>query len=180
MNYADRAPDGYLMVGIVGKAKGLQGQVRIRPTTDDPDRFLVLAGVYWRVDGVYSRAVFKEITVRNGEVLAIFAGHEDRTAAERLTGRELFVPRAEAIPLKNGQYYIADLIGCEVYNDTGALIGTLREVMQSGAADVYALQGAQGEVLFPALKDVLAQVDVQAKRIVVNTRRFNEVAVFAH
>ncbi|MGN1234501.1 MAG: ribosome maturation factor RimM, partial [Christensenellaceae bacterium] len=93
-----------------------------------------------------------------------------------MRGKRITVPFEERMPLPEGQYYIAELIGCRVEDETGKLIGTLTDVMQA-ATDIYTIDTGSKEILFPVAAGVVTEVDVSAKRIVVDRKRFGEVAV---
>ena len=101
----------------------------------------------------------------------------DRDAAEKLRGKELTVPREEAV-IADGRVFIADLIGCEVSFTDGETLGVLEDVLQYGAADVYVVRGAKGRVLFPALARVIKEEDPSAGVIALDREAFSEVAVY--
>ena len=95
-------------------------------------------------------------------------GVADRNAAELYRRRELYVPREDAVPLDEDEYYVADLIGMDVYREEG-LLGKLREVMQTGANDVYVVDSPEfGEVLIPAIKACIMKVDPAEGRMDVH------------
>lgn len=101
-------------------------------------------------------------------MLVHFEGVADRDAAQALRGTYLFVPASEAPPLPEGEFWPHELIGCEVITDGGRKLGRLREVIRTPANDVWSVRGDDGsDILVPALKDVVGDVDVQARRIVV-------------
>jgi len=101
-------------------------------------------------------------------MLVFFEGIKDRDAAEALQGTYLFVPASAVPPLPEGEFWPHELIGCEVIIDGGKTLGRLREVIHTPANDVWSVQGDDGmEVLVPALKDVVRDVDVETRRIVV-------------
>jgi 16S rRNA processing protein RimM len=170
---------GYLLVGVVGRARGLKGHVRVRPFTDDPARFLGLESAWVEENGRYSLVGIAEADVNGADVWLRFEGCEDRTAAEKLNGRELFVSREDAVKLPPGAHFIADIVGCAVEDGEGHFLGRVSDVLQSGAADVYMLSGGPGgEVMFPALKSVILSTDTAGKKIMVDSKRFREVSVF--
>jgi 16S rRNA processing protein RimM len=170
---------GHLMIGIVGRARGLKGHVRVRSVTDDPERFRGLKKAWFLENGKYVPVEIAEDEVNSVGVHLRFSGVEDRAAADRLSGRELYVKRQDAVELPAGAHFIADVIGCSVEDGEGNALGKVADVLQSGAADVYVLTGGHGgQVLFPALKTVIRLTDTDAGRIVVDAKRFKEVAVF--
>jgi 16S rRNA processing protein RimM len=168
----------YMLIGVVGKAFGLKGHVRVRPFTDDPERFYDLEQVFFLENGKYTPVTIAETSVERENVTLLFEGVEGRTGAENLNGKSLFIKRADAVELPPDTHFISDIIGCSVGDSEGNFLGNLAEVLQHGAADVYVLRGGPGgEILFPALKAVILSVDIAAKKIVVDAARFKEVAV---
>lgn len=172
-------PADVLLVGTLGRARGLKGHVRVRPYTDDPDRFFDLQRVYLREGDDFSPLTIAQTEVDGESVVLRFEGVEDRTAAEALNGKDLYIHRQDAVELPDDVYFIVDLIGCRVADDKGAFIGRVAEVLQPGSADIYVLRdGPRGEVMFPALKDLILTTDTQGRQITVSAKRLKEVAVF--
>jgi 16S rRNA processing protein RimM len=168
----------YLLIGTIGKAVGLKGQVRVRPFTDDPERFYDLEEIWVLDGGKYSTVKVAETNVNGQAVTLRLEGVESREAAEKLNGKSLYIKREDAVELPPDVYFIADIIGCTVEDNEGRFLGKLAEVLQHGAADVYVLRGGPGgEILFPALKAVILSTDTAAGKIVVDAARFKEVAV---
>jgi 16S rRNA processing protein RimM len=97
----------------------------------------------------------------------MFEGVADRTAAEQLNGRYLFVPEDEAPELPEGSFWPHQLVGCEVVTDSGSALGQIREVVLGVANDIWVTGPPEAEVLIPALKDVVVSVDVAGRRVVV-------------
>jgi 16S rRNA processing protein RimM len=179
MIYDAGGRDDYMLIGTIGRAHGLGGHVRVRPFTDDPERFYDLGQAYVEEAGRFRPMPIDEVDVNGDAVTLRFEGVADRTAAEKLNGRALYIRRADAVELPPGAHFIADIIGCEVTDAEGRYYGKLAEVLQHGAADVYVLRGGpMGEVMFPALKAVIENTDIQRKKITVRAARFKEVAVF--
>lgn len=93
---------------------------------------------------------------------------ESREDAQALRGVELWVPRAEATPLPPGQFYHDDIIGLQVQTADGALLGVVSDILVTGANDVYVVDGDEGEILIPAIADVVVGIEVDQGRIIVN------------
>ena len=167
----------YLCIGTVAKPQGVKGEIKILPQTDDLARFDMLKRVYFLENGVYRE--YRVTTGRHDGAFGYLRLEDigERNAAERLRNREVFVARADAVQLPEGRYFIADLIGCQVQDDQGNPLGVLSNVLQRPGADVYEVRGKPG-FLFPALKEVLAQIDVEKGIIVLNAKRLSEVAVY--
>lgn len=173
------ALEGYLMVGVIGRARGLKGHVRVQPFTDDPERFYDLESVWHSEGGKVLPMQIAEADVNGADVFLRFEGVENREAAEKLNGTQLYVKRADAVKPPSGAYFIVDIVGCAVEDSEGQPYGRVADVLQGGAADVYLLHGGpHGEVMFPALKTVIMKTDISAKKIIVDAKRFKEVAVF--
>ena len=167
-----------LAVGVIVRPHGIRGEVKIQPLTDRAEDWLDLRAVEWtdRQGARICRRV-KHQRLQGGMVIAQLEGVYDRDAAEALRGTELKVPREQAPQLEQGSYYIVDLIGCQVEDESGRLLGQVTEVHQPGGNDVYELHGPGGVYLMPAIREVIRQVDVEQRRIVVDSVRFSEVAV---
>jgi 16S rRNA processing protein RimM len=151
-------------VGIVRRAVGLRGEVEIEPLTDDPDRFV--AGLELRV-GDQSRRVVSARGGRKGVALK-FAGVDGRDAAEALLGAYLEVDADKARPLPDGHYYHWQLVGLEVFGTDGTRVGTLEDVLEYPANDVYVVRDGDREVLVPAIKKMVSEIDLDGRRMVVD------------
>ena len=171
---------GFLAVGQVLRPHGVKGGVKLRPDTDDPERFLGFEALFQETkSGVFAPVPLKNVSVRGGFVyltLGEDAGAED---AEKRRGLVLYIDRAHAAPLKEHENYIADLIGCLIVDTQGREIGRLKDIMQPGANDVYVVDTSRGEMLIPALRHVILRVDVEQKLIMADESRLSEVAVLA-
>ncbi len=169
-----------LLIGVVIKPQGIHGQVKIKPLTDDPRRFLALKEVLAakvEVDEPLAIAV-EEASVRDEFVYARLAACASRNGAEAQRGWLLYVRREDAVPLGEDQNFIADLIGCLVTDLQGREIGKLKEVLQPGANDVYVIALKNGgTMLLPALKRAVPAVDVERGVITVDENVLDEVAV---
>ena len=154
-----------VVVGVVTGVHGLHGEVSIQNRSDNPDRWNPGNQVL-REDGA---ALTIESSRRHGRrFLVRFAGVDDRNAAERLRGAVLVVPESWLPPLAEGEWWAHQLEGCEVRTVAGRVLGVVREVVPNPANDLWVAVDADGrETLVPALADVLVDVDVGAKTIVV-------------
>ena len=155
----------WLAVGRITRAHGIKGEMAVLPLSQITSRFQPGSHLFLGEQGD------KPVTVSSSRphgqrVLLSFEEVRDRTEAERLRGEFLFVPASSAPELPEGEYWAHELIGCEAVTESGRSLGTIREVIHTPANDVWAADGEQGEVLIPALKDVVALVDVAGKRIV--------------
>lgn len=161
-----------LEIGQILKPQGIRGELKVQPFTDTAEDFSYYKEVW--IDGTAYRVL--SCRIGDNAVFLGLRGVPDRNAAELMRGKRITVPFEERMPLPEGQYYIAELIGCQVEDETGKLIGTLTDVMQA-ATDIYTVDTGSKEILFPVAAGVVTEVDVSAKRIVVDRKRFREVAV---
>lgn len=170
----------YLRIGVVLKPQGIRGELKVQPLTDDPRRFTRLEEVYLEsAGGGYEKRALLRADVRADGVYCTVAGIDDRDAAEALRGQYLCVDREHAIKLPKDRYFVVDLIGCAVSDSLGNSLGILEEIIETGANDVYSIRGENNRLLLvPALKKLLALVDVQQKRIVLDADVLKEVAVY--
>lgn len=171
-------PDAYLLIGEITKPQGVHGELKARPITCDPDRFYELSHVFLLQNGAY---VPRNVSVRSAGPEAVFfrmEGVNTREDAETMRGTQLFIDREHAVPLSEDENFIVDLVGCHCVDSRGKTLGQLREVLQPGGNDVYVIASPRGDILVPALKIVVRSVDVDAKQIVFDADRLQEVAVF--
>ncbi len=174
----DKTHEGYLSIGQVVRPQGLLGQVKIRPDTDDPGRFLSLTSLFAEIKGQVKPLLISRVSVRQGFVFANL--EEDATVedAEARRGLMLYVKREDAVPLSEFENFITDLIGCVVLTTKGKRIGQVKDVLQPGANDVYVVKTEGKNLLIPALRHVVLTVDVPRKEILVDEERLNEVSIF--
>jgi 16S rRNA processing protein RimM len=162
-------------VARILRPHGLRGEVAAEILTDFPERFLALREV-WLADG---HTAPRPLGVRRcwlsrsrgGQAIFHFAGIEDRDAAERLRGLEVQVPLARRAKLPSGNYYVSDLIGCEVWEaGASAALGTVRRVEFPGGVPLLAVAAdeEQTEVLVPLAAEICLRIDVASKRIEVS------------
>ena len=168
----------YIEIGEVLKPQGIQGLVKVRPDTDDPERFLALSSVWAKEGEAYREVPVSEAGVRDSFVYLRLDGAADRNAAEKQRGWMLYVDRAHAKPLGEDEWFICDLVGCTASTEDGEILGEVTEIMQPGPNDVFVIRTKRGELLVPVLKRVLKSVDVQARSIVFWRERLREVALY--
>ena len=155
----------FLQVGVISSTHGIRGEVKVFPTTDDPMRFKKLKKVL--LDTGRERLELEVQSVRFFKQFAIvkFKGIDNINDIERYKGKGLFVPREDAVPLGEDEYYIADLIGMEVFTEDGHF-GVVKDVMETGANEVYIVESDKhGEVLIPAIRQCVLDVNVEEKKM---------------
>lgn len=156
--------DGVVAVGRVVSVRGVRGELVVEPLTDFADRFA--AGSRLWLQG--RPLEVERSSTRRGRVLLTLRGVENRDQAASLRGVLLEVPESELRELEPGTYYRFQLIGLAVFDPAGGRLGTLADILATGANDVYVVRDDGREVLVPALDDVVLEVDVAGGRMVVD------------
>lgn len=153
-----------IIVGRVGAAHGIRGELRIIPLTDFPERFTALREVMVGDELLH----IESVKPQGKNFLMRFREYAVREDAQKLTGRLLTVARAEAAPLDDGEYYVFDIVGLTVYDEEDNELGTVENVLRTGSNDVYAVRSEDGrEILIPALRKVVRAIDVAGGRMTV-------------
>lgn len=151
-----------LQVGVISSTHGIRGEVKVFPTTDDPDRFRKLKQVILDTGREQKDLEIEGVKFFKQFVILKFKGIDNINDIEMYKQRELWIPREEGQDLEEDEYYIADLIGMEVVLEDGSSFGTLTDVMETGANDVYVVENGEGqEILLPAIRECILDVDVE-------------------
>ena len=160
----------YLDIGRITAPHGIQGEVRVLPLTDQPERFDSLSDCFLTAPDERTRKPVRILGVRPNPpfLLVRIQGCDDRNAAELLRGWYLSVDRAHAIQLPEGSHFICDILGCEVVDSVHGSLGRLSDVLQNLGHDVYVVSNpGQPDLLFPAMKQIIHRVDMDARLIEV-------------
>ena len=157
-----------LQVGVISSTHGVRGEVKVFPTTDDPQRFKSLKNVILDTGKEQIPLEIQGVKFFKQFVILKFKGIDNRNDIERYKRRSLFVTREDAVELEEDEYYIADLIGMDVITDEGEE-GKLVDVIETGANEVYVVEfDKYGEVLIPAIHDCILDVDIEAMSMKVH------------
>ncbi|MCM1540276.1 MAG: ribosome maturation factor RimM [Blautia sp.] len=154
--------EDFFQVGIITSPHGVHGDVKVYPTTDDAKRFKRLKEVI--LDTGKERLDLEIEGVKFVKQFAVlkFKGYDNANDVERFRQKSLFVPRKDAVRLGRDEYFIADLMGLKALDEEEREIGILREVMETGANDVYVIDLNDGrELLLPAIRQCVLAVDVE-------------------
>lgn len=156
-------------VGAIASVHGIKGEVKVFPTTDEPGKFKKLKSVLLKSSKEEREIKLQSVRFFKNMVIVKFEGIESPEEAQKYKGATLWITRKQAVPLKKDEYYQADLIGLSVITEEGEELGTLTDVLETGANDVYeiTLQN-NSKVLFPAIKDCVKDVDLEAGRMTVH------------
>ncbi len=159
-----------LRVGVVTKAHGIAGEVRVYPTTDDPKRFKNLKNVLLETPKGLCQMEIEHVKFSKNMVILKFRGYDRIEDVEEFRSCDLYVTRENAVKLQKDEYFIADLIGLQVFSeDMKTPLGELTDVLQTGANDVYEVSMPDGrQVLIPAIRDCILQVDLENGTMLVH------------
>lgn len=159
----------FLRVGVISSTHGIRGEVKVYPTTDDPERFLDLDEVILDTGREHKILEIEGVKFFKNQVILKFKGYDNINDIEKYLKKDLLVDREHAVELGENENFIADLIDMEVVTDEGKVLGTLTDVIETGANDVYAVKTPEGkELLLPAIRDCILDVNVDEKRMTVH------------
>lgn len=151
-----------LQVGIIASAHGVRGEVKVYPTTDDPRRFRRLKEVVLDTGKEKMNLEIEGVKFFKQFVILKFKGLDNINDIEKYRQKSLYVTRKNAVRLQRDEYFIADLIGLKVQDEDGKELGTVKDVIETGANDVYEVEMADGKsLLLPAIKQCILNVDVE-------------------
>lgn len=160
--------DRLVLIGKIAATHGIRGQLRVIPYSGDPESITALTT--FLVKGAKGEMEPCEVAqaVQHGKrVLVSIKPYDNINQVRHLVGRELYVRREQLPELPDGEFYWFDLIGLRVVTDGGEPLGTLEEIFATGSNDVYVVKGERGEVLVPALEDVVQSVDLDRGEMTV-------------
>lgn len=152
----------YMTIGQISKPHGIKGEVKIYPLTDDVRRFRKLK--YCIMDEKTIEIVWCKL--QGDRVILKLQGIDTIEDAEKLRNKYIKINREDAVKLPKDSYFIVDLIGCKVFDSGDNYIGELKDVIKTGSNDVYVVNGEK-EILIPAIKEIVYEVDVKGKRVIV-------------
>lgn len=149
------------------KPHGVRGEVRCVLLTDVLDNLLNREWVYWVRGNERRKLEIESIRSIGPSLIIKFKDVEDRESAQELVGGTLEVPIDELVPLGPGEFYWYQLLGLDVYTQEGEYLGVLEEIMETAGHDVYVVRKEGEEVLLPAVREVIKQIALEERRIVV-------------
>jgi 16S rRNA processing protein RimM len=159
--------DDFLLVGTIGLPFGVRGQVKLHAITSRPEHLRRLKTLYLGDDRL-PIAVRGLTQQKPGILVLTLAGIDSRNAAENLRNVDVYIHPHDAAPLEEDEYYLHDLPGMQVETTSGELLGTVKEVLETGANEVLVVSRPEGgEVLIPMIRDVVKRLDVEQKQIVI-------------
>ncbi len=160
----------YFEIGQISNTHGLKGEIKVRAFTKEQKRFEELSSILIDFKGELKKYDIEKIRYQKDFVLLKLKNVDDIDEALKLKGNYIKIPRNDAKKTDENEFFIADLIGCEVYEDD--LIGIVDDVFTAGASDVYVIKRkGKKDLLIPAIESVIKKVDVSNKRIDVKIPR---------
>lgn len=158
-----------LQIGVITQTHGIRGEVKVFPTTDDAARFKKLKDVIMDTGRERLDMEIEGVKFFKQYAIVKFKGFDSINDVEKYKGSRLYVTRDNAVRLKKGEYFIADLIGLQVVTEGGEPFGVLKDVMATGANDVYVVEREDAsEVLLPAIRECVRRIDMEQGVITVH------------
>ena len=158
-----------LQVGVISSTHGIRGEVKIFPTTDDVKRFKKLKKVILDTGREHLPLEVESVKFFKQFAIVKFKGIDNINDIEKYKGKSLLVDRENAVKLRKDEYFIADMIGLQVYTEDGEAFGVLKDVLETGANDVYIIDSQKhGEVLVPAIKQCILDVDIEGQKMTIH------------
>ena len=159
----------YLEVGQIVNTNGLKGLLKINPLTDDITRFERLKTIFIEHKKELLEFEIESVRYQKKQVLLKLKGIDTIEEAEKYREDYLKINRNKEEKLPEDTYYIVDLIGLDIYTEGGELLGKLDDIFSTGSNDVYVVKNSEGkQILLPAISDVIKNIDLEQKKIVVN------------
>lgn len=158
-----------LQVGVISSTHGVRGEVKVFPTTDDVKRFKGLKEILLDTGKELLTLEIENVKFFKQFAILKFKGLDSINDIEKYKGKSLLVRREHAVKLKRDEYFVADLLGCEVVDEENNRLGVLEDVIETGANDVYMVKSPEGkELLFPAIKECVRRVSIEERQIQVH------------
>lgn len=159
----------FLRVGVISSTHGIKGEVKVFPTTDDANRFKKLKEVLLDTGKERIPMEVEQVKFHKNMVIVKFKGYDNISDMELYKGKDLLVSRDQAVKLEPDENFIIDLIGLKVVTDEGVDFGTVKDILQTGANDVYVIDGNDGkEYLFPSIKECILDVNLDEGKVTVH------------
>lgn len=160
--------EDFFRVGAIANTHGVRGEVKVFPTTEDPKRFEWLKQVFLDTGKEKLELEVERVRFFKNLVIVKFKGIDNINDIEKYKGCDLLVTRENALPLEEGEYYLADIIDASVFTEDGEEFGILRDILETGANLVYVVEHEGKEVLLPVIESCVKNVNVEEKRITIH------------
>ncbi len=165
----DSKPDrNYVAIGYIVRTHGIKGDVKVSQLSDNPDRFADLKEIFIITkDGARQESCIKKVMPVKGGLIISLASCTTVSDAEGLVGSYIAVPEDEVPGLGKDTYYHYEIIGMDVFTTDGRCLGKIEDIISTGSNDVYLVKDDNHEYLIPAIRDVVKDVDIKGKRMVI-------------
>ena len=159
----------YLELGQIVNVKGLKGEIKVNPFTENINRFETLNKILIKLKNEIKEYEIEKVSYHKNQVILKLKGIDTIEAAETLRNYYILINRKDLEPLEEGKYYIADLIGLDVYTDEGKVLGKVDDIYNTGSNDIYVVKDELGkQKLLPGIPEVIKKVDLENSKIIVN------------
>lgn len=159
----------YFEIGQIVNTSGLKGVLKIKPFTDDIKKFSNLKTIYIKTKSGLTEFKIEQVRYVKNMVMLKLTGIDTVEEAEKYRNLYIKILRDQEEELEEGSYYVVDILGCKVNTDTNQELGKVVDVFQTGSNDVYVVKDEQGkQILLPAIKQVIKNVDIKNKIIIVH------------
>jgi len=157
--------EDFIIIGQISKTHGIKGEVKVLPLTANVNRFKNLKTVF--IDYIEKRVLGCKF--QSKRIVLKIEGIDTIEEAEKYKNKYLYIRRKDAIKLSEGEFYVADIIDCSVYEENGKELGKVYDVIETGSNDVYWIKGSKDkkELLIPALKTIVQKIDIENKKIII-------------
>ncbi|MFH2036557.1 MAG: ribosome maturation factor RimM [Candidatus Zixiibacteriota bacterium] len=163
----NKKPD-HIVVGKFGRPRGVSGEIFINSLTDNPERFGKPGTFLIENENGWTDIVVKQISAIGNRLAVKIEGINNLDEAKTLTNKLIYITGSELVEAPEGSYYLFDLIGCELVDTGNKQLGTIVDIEQYPASDVWVVENKGDEFMFPAVKQFVIEVDIKNKKIIVD------------
>jgi len=160
--------EDFFVIGQIVNTQGHKGEVRVLPLTDFPERYLDLDSVLLDLPGGLQETQIEAVRYHKQFIILKLVGCETMDQAEKLKNVYIKVKPEQAVELPEGHYFIKDIIGLEVFTLEGELLGRIEDVLQVTSNDIYVVKNGKKEILIPAIKDVVKEINLESRRMLID------------
>ena len=159
----------YLELGQIVNVRGLKGEVKVNSFAENNSRFETLSEIFLKAKGNMQKYKIQKVSYSKNQVILKFEGIDTVEEAEKLRNSYILVDRNNLEELPEGVYYLADLIGLNVYTEENEYLGKVDDIFQTGSNDVYVVKNDLGQSkLLPGIPEVIKEINLEASKIIVN------------
>jgi len=168
LNSREGSTPGFRAIGVIAKVFGIKGEVKVHSYSRSIEQFEELDSVFvGRDDQKTARRKIERVVPRGDEIYVKFEGVDDRNASELLVGQFLFVEESRRKRLSSGEYFVDDIVGLLVLDETEKKLGVVKEVLHYPAHDVYVVKVGRNDVMVPAVREIIREVDLKKRTVTI-------------